>query len=110
VVTLGITRPGRVLVTQRIAVEIGRRLHPRGVDGLSGVSVSGVGVAVDVAPASAAARAGLRTGDRIEEIDGRTATVAAVRAALRGDRQVLLTVQRTGRRFFVVHPPGDPAS
>jgi S1-C subfamily serine protease len=110
VVTLGIARPGRVLVTQRIAVEIGRRLHPRGVDGLSGVSVSGVGVAVDVAPASAAARAGLRTGDRIEEIDGRTATVAAVRGALRGDRQVLLTVQRAGRRFFVVHPPGDPAS
>jgi hypothetical protein len=33
-----------------------------------------------------------------------------VRAALRGDRQVLLTVQRTGRRFFVVHPPGEPAS
>lgn len=108
--SLDVARGPRRAVIRTVAIDVGRRAYPPGVEGASGVAVADTGVVVDVAPASAAARAGLRTGDRIEAVDGRLATSAVVSTVLRGSREVLLLVRRDGRRFLVIYPPGDAAS
>jgi len=66
------------------------------------------GVAVtDVDPSGAAARAGVRPGDLIREVDGRPVrSPAEVREALtvKRDRPVLALVQREDRSFFMALP------
>jgi serine protease Do len=68
-----------------------------GLDANTGVLVTGV------RPGSRAAEAGIREGDVIEEVDGRTvATADAVRSALaRGDRPALVLLHRDGATLFV---------
>jgi serine protease DegQ len=109
-VSLEVARGARRTVMRTVAIDVGRRAHPPGVEGASGIAVADTGVVVDVGPASAAARAGLRTGDRIEAVDGRLATPGVVSTVLRGSREVLLLVRREGRHFLVLYPPGDAAS
>jgi S1-C subfamily serine protease len=108
-VTFTVMRGGRRPSTRAatIDVTVGRRRYPVGVDGVSGVQVAETGVPLDVAPASPAARAGLRTGDRVEVIEGRAATADIMARALAEPRGQLLTVRRDGQRRFVVLPsPG----
>lgn len=85
-----------------VEIAVGRRRYPFGVDDRSGVHVADTGVSVDVAPASPAAHAGLRTGDQVETVEGRAATAAIVERALGSPRGQLLTVRRDGQRRFVV--------
>lgn len=92
-----------------LEVEVGRRAHPPGVDGATGVDVAQTGVLLEVAPSSPVARVGLRTGDHVETIEGRAASVPIVEAALRGPRGQLLTVRRGGQRLFVVLPSAEAA-
>lgn len=94
----------RSLRTSSISVEVGRRRYPVGVDGRTGVNVAETGVLVDVAPASPAAGAGLRSGDRVETVEGRPATQASLEAALRAREPRLLLVRREGQRRFIVLP------
>jgi membrane-associated protease RseP (regulator of RpoE activity) len=69
------------------------------------------GVPVGVAPLSAAARAGLRPGDRIEAIDFRAVTSEAVlQRLLQRSRQRLLTIRRGDRRLLLVLPPPGPSA
>lgn len=96
--------------TETVEVVVGRRRHPIGVDGVAGVSVAETGVPLDVAPASAAARAGLRTGDRVEAIEGQPATASLVEAAFRAPQPRLLTVRRDGRRRYVLTPAHETRS
>lgn len=96
--------------TAVVEIPVGRRRYPVGVDGVSGVDVAETGVPIDVAPASPAARAGLRTGDRIETIEGRAATPAIIERALASSRGQLLTVRRNGQRRFVVLPAPEASS
>jgi S1-C subfamily serine protease len=93
--------------TASFDVTVGQRRYPQGVDGISGLNVAETGVLIDVAPASPAARTGLRTGDRVEQVEGRSATPAMVDAIVRSPRAQLLTVRRDGERFFVVLPAGE---
>ncbi len=90
--------------TASIDVTVGQRRYPRGVDAISGFNVAETGVLLDVAPASPAARAGLRTGDRVEQVEGRSATPAMVDGVVRAPRGQLLTVRRDGERLFVILP------
>jgi len=59
------------------------------------------GVPIIVVPGSDAARAGLRTGDRVEAVDLRPARLTAVNQLLRGGGAALLTVERENRHRFV---------
>lgn len=93
--------------TVSIDLTIGQRRYPAGVDGISGLNVAETGVLLDVAPASPAALAGLRTGDRVEQVEGRSATPAIVAAVVRSPRAQLLTVRRDGERLFVILPAGE---
>jgi len=65
------------------------------------------GVVVErVDPDSAAAAAGLRPGDIILEVDRRkVSSVDTVRAALRGNKSVILLVHRSGGTLFIVIEP-----
>lgn len=104
--TFEVTRTARRVRDRKATVEVqvGRRRFPPGVDGTSGLNVAETGVLVDVAPASPAAMAGLRTGDRVERVEGRPATASLVEAAMRSARAELLVVRRDGQRRFVVLP------
>lgn len=62
------------------------------------------GVPIVVTPGSGAARAGLRTGDRIEAVDLRPARLAAVHQLLRSGAAALLTIERDGHHRFVWLP------
>ena len=93
--------------TASIVVTVGQRRYPPGVDGTSGLNVADTGVLLDVAPASPAARAGLRTGDRVEQVEGRSATPVMVDAVVRSPRAQLLTVRRDGERLFVILPAAE---
>jgi serine protease Do len=65
--------------------------------GVKGVVITGV------QPSGRAAEAGLRSGDVIEEVDGKAVeSVDAFRTALKaGDRPALLLVHRSGATLFV---------
>jgi serine protease Do len=75
------------------------------LDVTSGVLVT------DVQPAGRAAEAGLRSGDVIDEVDGRHVdSVDALRSALRsGDRPALLLVHRNGATMFLTLERGTKA-
>ena len=81
---------------QPLTPEIARRMDlPRDAHGL---------VITDVDPSGAAAAAGLRTGDVIEEVNGRRVeSASALRDALTGatDRPAMVLVARNGTTLFV---------
>lgn len=65
-------------------------------------------VIAGVAPQSAAAKAGLRTGDRVVAIDGDVIddfADIAMRVQVRADRPVAITVERAGRRTTLTATP-----
>jgi serine protease Do len=111
-VTLAVTRAAPRARARTAVVEIvtGRRRYPMGVNGVTGAEVAEAGVPLDVAPASPLAHAGLRTGDRVEAVEGRAATPAIVERALTAPRGQLLTVRRNGQRRFVVLPTPEATS
>ncbi|MFW7268478.1 Do family serine endopeptidase [Gluconacetobacter sp. Hr-1-5] len=79
--------------------------------GLDG-SVRGV-VVSDVQTGSVAEQAGIRAGDVIQAVgnspvDNPSATVTAVRAALKSNQSVLLRVLRGGQNLFIAVTPGAP--
>jgi S1-C subfamily serine protease len=95
--------------TRRIAVDVGRRRFPGGVSASSGVAVrSGSHPVLRVAPASALAAAGLRTGDVVERVDGRVVPVDLIERTLVRSHGAVVTVQRDGERRFVVLPDAGP--
>lgn len=99
-----VRRAGRAVRTSAVKLTVGRRSYPAGVDGSTGVNIVDGGVVVEVAPASPAAGAGLRTGDRVELVDGLAATRTRVEAALRREDSHLLRVLRDGHRRYVLLP------
>ena len=105
-------RPGLILSldvrrsrrTRSVSVTVGRREYPAGVDAATGVAVLGGAPSLQVAPASPAAAAGLRTGDVVEAANGRQVNATELERILRAARNVVLTVRRDGHRRFVVLP------
>jgi S1-C subfamily serine protease len=91
-----------------IELRVGDRQVPLGFAvGEDGVQIAFSEVGLSVAPQSVAAARGLRTGDVLRAIDLRPlGTPAQIRAALRGSRDRLLTVQR-GDQWRFVHWPGS---
>jgi S1-C subfamily serine protease len=65
------------------------------------------GVRVTVLPGSRAASAGLQTGDLIEAVDRRPVASASLEGMLAEPSSRLLTVNRSGRRFFAAFPSID---
>ena len=81
-------------------VRLGVMLAPRGEPGRAGVTIA------EVAPGSLAARNGLRPGDVIVQAGSKTVNhpgevAGAVRAAVSGDKPVLLLVERGDHRRYV---------
>ncbi len=99
--TLEVRRRAR---TRTVSLVVGRRTYPRGVLGTTGVAVHGGAPTLRVAPASPLARAGLRTGDVVEAVNGRVVSAEDLERILRRGGAVLLTVRRDGERRFVVPP------
>jgi S1-C subfamily serine protease len=90
-----------------LAVTVGDRQTPEtpAIDPAGILLATTSGVPVGVAPLSAAARAGLRPGDRIEAVDLRAVTSESVlQRLLQRSRHRLLTVRRGDRRFLVAMP------
>jgi S1-C subfamily serine protease len=96
--------------TRTVRVVVGRRAYPPGVDAATGVAVeSGEAPVLRVAPASPLARAGLRTGDIVEAVNGRAVKAMDLDRTLRRAGGIVLTVRRDGQRRLVVLPADEAA-
>ena len=86
-------------------ITVGERRYPPGVSVLTGAAIDDARVpTVRVAPASPLARAGLRSGDAVEAVDGHAVDAAGLERTLGRGREVMLTIRRNGHRRFVVLP------